>query len=109
MANKNLPHSTATQPSQLHQLSRAVQATLPQPTQSKTRTQAKVNVRLASEGGEMERQQRPRGTGSIYSIKGSSVLWIKYYRNGVPIRESSGSSKVKTAEKLLRTRLGAIS
>jgi hypothetical protein len=44
---------------------------------------------------------RPRGTGSIYSIKGSNVLWIKYYRNGVPIRESSGSSKVKAAEKLL--------
>jgi integrase len=52
---------------------------------------------------------RPRGTGSIYSIKGSNVLWIKYYRNGVPIRESSGSSKVKTAEKLLRLRIGAIS
>lgn len=52
---------------------------------------------------------RPRGTGSVYSIKGSSVLWIKYYRNGVPIRESSGSSKVKAAEKLLRLRIGAIS
>jgi integrase len=52
---------------------------------------------------------RPRGTGSIYSIKGSNVLWIKYYRNGVPIRESSGSSKVKAAEKLLRLRIGAIS
>jgi integrase len=52
---------------------------------------------------------RPRGTGSVYSIKGSSVLWIKYYRNGVPIRESSGSNKVKAAEKLLRLRIGAIS
>lgn len=57
----------------------------------------------------MERQPRPRGTGSIYRIKGSSVLWIKYYKGGVPIRESSGSSKVKTAEKLLRLRIGAIS
>lgn len=52
---------------------------------------------------------RPRGTGSVYSIRGSKVLWIKYYRNGVPIRESTGSSKVKAAEKLLRLRIGAIS
>jgi integrase len=37
------------------------------------------------------------------------VLWIKYYRNGVPVRESSGSTKVKSAEKLLRQRIGAIS
>ena len=43
------------------------------------------------------------------SLQGSSVLWIKYYRNGIPIRESSGSSKVKAAEKLLRLRIGAIS
>ncbi|MFZ1053835.1 MAG: hypothetical protein WBQ74_16645, partial [Candidatus Sulfotelmatobacter sp.] len=37
------------------------------------------------------------------------MLWIKYYRNGVPVRESSGSTKVKSAEKLLRQRIGAIS
>ncbi|MGD1082115.1 MAG: site-specific integrase [Candidatus Sulfotelmatobacter sp.] len=52
---------------------------------------------------------RPRGTGSVYSIKGSSVYWVKYYRNGIPIRESSGSTKIKAAEKLLRLRIGAIS
>jgi integrase len=74
------------------------------------RPQAKANTRLRGEGAEsMEKQPRPRGTGSVYSIKGSRVWWIKYYRNGVPIRESSGSNKVKAAEKLLRLRIGAIS
>jgi integrase len=71
------------------------------------RRQATANARLSSEGGKS--MARPRGTGSVYRIKGSSIYWVKYYRNGVPIRESSKSTKVKTAEKLLRLRLGAIS
>jgi integrase len=49
--------------------------------------------------------KRPRGTGSIYRPKGSSVYWIKFFRNGKPHRESSESDKVKTAEKLLGQRL----
>lgn len=54
----------------------------------------------------MERtMKRPRGTGSIYRPKGSSVYWIKFFRNGKPHRESSQSDKVKTAEKLLGQRL----
>lgn len=51
---------------------------------------------------------RPRGTGSIYQQKGSSVYWIAYYKNGKKIRESSGSDKIKVAEKLLQTRLGEV-
>jgi len=42
-------------------------------------------------------------------MKGSSVLWIKYHRNGKPIRESARTTKVKEAEKFLRGRLAAIS
>jgi len=42
-------------------------------------------------------------------MKGSSVLWIKYHRNGKPVRESAHTTKVKEAEKLLRQRLAAIS
>jgi hypothetical protein len=42
-------------------------------------------------------------------MKGSSVLWIKYHRNGKPIRESAHTTKVKEAEKLLRQRMAAIS
>jgi integrase len=53
--------------------------------------------------------KRPRGTGSVLRMKGSSVLWIKYHRNGKPVRESAHTTKVKEAEKLLRQRLGAIS
>ena len=26
--------------------------------------------------------KRPRGTGSIFEMKGSNILWIKYHRNG---------------------------
>jgi hypothetical protein len=37
------------------------------------------------------------------------VLWIKYHCNGKPIRESAHTTKVKEAEKLLRSRLAAIS
>jgi hypothetical protein len=42
-------------------------------------------------------------------MKGSSVLWIKYHRNGKAIRESARTTKVKEAEKFLRARLAAIS
>jgi integrase len=53
--------------------------------------------------------KRPRGTGSILRMKGSAVLWIKYHRNGIPIRESAHTTKPKEAEKFLRKRLGEIS
>ncbi len=53
--------------------------------------------------------KRPRGTGSVLRMKGSSVLWIKYHRNGKPVRESAHTTKVKEAERLLRQRLAAIS
>jgi len=44
--------------------------------------------------------------GSIY--KRGTVWWIKYYRNGEPYRESSGSRKKMVAKKLLDSREGEI-
>lgn len=44
--------------------------------------------------------------GSIY--KRGSIFWIKYYRNGIPMRESSESEKETLARSLLRQREGDI-
>lgn len=57
---------------------------------------------------ESEKPKRARGTGSIFTMKGSDILWIKYHKNGVPVRESSHSTRSNDAEKLLRRRLGEI-
>jgi integrase len=48
--------------------------------------------------------KRPRGTGSIFKQKNSEVWWIKYYRNGKAIRESTGTTKRRTAEDILDER-----
>jgi integrase len=42
------------------------------------------------------------------TIAESAVWWIKYYRNGLPMRESSESDKEGVAKSLLRTREGDI-
>jgi hypothetical protein len=44
--------------------------------------------------------------GSIY--KRGKTLWIKYYRNGKPFYESTGSDKETVAKKRLQSREGAI-
>lgn len=44
--------------------------------------------------------------GSIY--RRGNVWWIKYYRNGIPMRESSESDKEGVARSLLRKHLGDI-
>ena len=54
------------------------------------------------------KNQRSRGAGSVYLRPGSSNLWIQYYRDGVMVRESSGSDSRRDAEKLLHLRLGEI-
>lgn len=55
-----------------------------------------------------DQKRSRRGTGSIFRFKGRDVWWIKYHRDGKPIRETSGSCKVKDAEKLLAKRLAEI-
>ncbi len=52
--------------------------------------------------------KRPRGTGSIFQFKGCGNWYLKYYRNGMPVRESSGTDKKRKAEKMLRQRIGEI-
>ncbi len=52
--------------------------------------------------------RRPRGTGRIYQQKGSSVWWIKFYRNGVPFRESTGTPDKRQAIRALNHRLAEV-
>jgi len=52
--------------------------------------------------------RRPRGTGSIFLPKGSSVWWLRYYQNGVKQRESSETTDRKEALEQLRVRLAEV-
>ena len=47
-----------------------------------------------------------KGIGSVFQR--GAVWWVKYYRNGNPYRETSGSEKESEARKLLKRRLGEI-
>ena len=49
-----------------------------------------------------------RGAGSIYRPKGSRNVWLKYYRDGVAVRESSGTDSEREAQRLLNQRVGEI-
>jgi hypothetical protein len=51
---------------------------------------------------------RPRGSGSIYRDRGSSIWHIKFYDRGLPRRESSHSSDLAVAERLLKRRLAEV-
>src|SRR5215471_6237037 len=46
--------------------------------------------------------------GSIYKQKGSNNYWIKYYRNGKPMRESTGTDKLSEAKRQLALKEGDI-
>jgi integrase len=59
--------------------------------------------------------KRPRGSGSIFVMSGPfeqrsqhDVLWIRYCQNGKVFRESTGSTKIRDAEKLLKSRLADV-
>jgi hypothetical protein len=57
----------------------------------------------------MEHQyRRNRGEGSIYTKPRSPFLWIKYYKAGKPIRESTRTEDSAKAARLLRQRLAEI-
>jgi len=36
------------------------------------------------------------------------TIWIKYYQNGRPVRESTGTTKETVAQRILRTREGDV-
>jgi integrase len=52
---------------------------------------------------------RPRGTGSLYQRKESTVWWIKYHRNGSYFRESTRTADKRKATRILSQRLAEIS
>ncbi len=52
--------------------------------------------------------RRRRGEGAIYTRPRSPFLWIKYYRAGKPIRESTRTADSAKAARLLRQRLAEI-
>jgi integrase len=57
-----------------------------------------------TDDGKEKQVKRERETGSIYAMHGSQNLWIKFYRDGKPIRESAGSPLRTEARKLLKKR-----
>ena len=56
---------------------------------------------------ETQAVKRERGTGSIFH-NGSAVWWIKFYVRGIPKRESSHSTDLDVAKKLLKRRLAEV-
>lgn len=46
--------------------------------------------------------------GSVYSRKRSPYLWIKYHQQGRAVRESTGTTNMTVARRLLRTREGDV-
>ncbi|MGA2859104.1 MAG: tyrosine-type recombinase/integrase [Candidatus Sulfotelmatobacter sp.] len=52
--------------------------------------------------------RRCRGEGSIYTRSRSPFLWIKYYRRGKPIRESTRTGDPGKASRFLRQRLAEV-
>lgn len=46
--------------------------------------------------------------GMIYKQKDSGNFWIKFYRNGRPIRESTRTKKESEAKRILRSREGDV-
>ena len=51
---------------------------------------------------------RTRGSGSIFKQRTSRVCWIKYYRHGVPYRESAHTTDRAEAKRFLSRRLAEI-
>jgi len=52
-----------------------------------------------------EKARRPRGTGRIFSPKGTKILYIQYWVDGIQHRESTKSTLLSVAEAKLRDRL----
>lgn len=55
-----------------------------------------------------ETTKRERGRGSLYQMKGSAKWWMKYYRGGKAVRESTGTEDRGEAEKKLKTALAQV-
>ena len=51
---------------------------------------------------------RTRGSGALFKQRTSRVWWIKYYRHGVPYRESTHTTDRAEAKRFLSRRLAEI-
>src|SRR5262249_45492124 len=81
--------------------------------QGTTKGATVMHKRKRSTDREQKKAQRPRGSGMIFQPlnrdgERSSILHIKFYSHGKPIRESTGSTSVRYAEAMLRDRLSAV-
>jgi integrase len=56
-----------------------------------------------------EKAKRSRGTGSIYQVPRSRFWYMKYYRNGVPVVESTKQEDEKKALRVLNRAIAAVS
>jgi hypothetical protein len=56
----------------------------------------------------MSEHKRDRGDGRVFARPGSKFLWIQYNAHGRQIRESSGETDPKKAEKKLKLRTGGV-
>lgn len=77
-------------------------------------TEVEVDVDIGSPASDVRQdrkrpqRKRPRGTGCVYQQKGSNNWWIKYYRNGVPYRQSANTTNKRKAQRLLQRKIGEI-
>jgi integrase len=55
--------------------------------------------------GSLYRKRRKQPDGSIVE---EQIWWVKYYQNGRPVRESTGTAKAKEADQFLKKREGAV-
>jgi integrase len=62
----------------------------------------------SSDNGNAKQTKRERESGSIFQMHGSQNLWIKFYKNGRPVRESAGSPLRSEARKLLSKRMAEV-
>ena len=53
-------------------------------------------------------KKRQRGTGSLYKQAESDVWWLRYYRHGRQLRESSGTTDEAKAKKILKNRIAQV-
>jgi len=56
-----------------------------------------------------KKPKRPRGTGSLFTQPGSSVIWCQFYAGGRRYRESTGTDNSRKAQKYLSDRLAEVS
>lgn len=52
--------------------------------------------------------KRPRGSGSLYSVPGTDIIWCQYYAGGLSQRESTGETSVRKAGNYLDNKIAEV-